>query len=174
MVPNPEHQDDNAPGPAAPPTPSARPKRRLRLTVDVPWEVDEVCERNNEDFGVLAHLAVQALILKLTPERGPADKGPYAGEICYFQRLLDLPSEVLALQEQFFVAMSQWHQQVRDMESVPGKETVHAEIAQAAADLAEWVVIAQQIVRRERGEDAPKIDWDVSGEATGEVTGEQA
>lgn len=168
MVPNPEHQDEHEPDPAVPPTPPARPKRRLRLTVEVPWDVDEVCERNEEDFGVLAHRAVQELIRKLTPERGPADKGPYAGEICYFQRLLDLPSEVLAVQEQFFVAVRQLHEQVCDMKNVPGKEAVHAEIAQAAADFAEWVVIAQETVRRERGEDAPKIDWDVSGEVTGE------
>lgn len=162
MAPSPERQDEPAPDPASQPARPARPKRHLRLVVEVPWEVDEVCRRNDQNLSVLIHRMVDELLRKLTPERGPADKGPYAGEICFFERLLDAPTEVLALDERLFVAFNRFHEQLRALEGVMGSDAVRAELARATADVAEWVDVAQGIVRRERGDAAPQTDWEVT------------
>lgn len=164
MAPSPEERRDEEPPDAAVPPAArpAKPERHVRLLVPVPWDVQEVCQRNGQDVVVLMHRAIAALIRKLTPERGPADKGPYAGEICYFQRLLDAPSEVLTLDERFFVAFNRFHEELREMTNVEASDAVRGEVAQAIADVAEWVTVAQGLVRRERGEDAPQIDWEVT------------
>lgn len=174
MAPSPERQDEHPPDPADAPmdaagpeptsAPAARPapERRLRLTVTVPELVWQVCQRNEKDPAELAHAALRALWRKLTPERGPADKGPYAGEICYFQRLLDSPSEVLTMGEEFFVLLDRLHEGLRELSQTEGSDFVRGEVLQAVVDIAEWVTNAQKIVRLERGEDAPQIDWKVT------------
>ena len=64
-------------------------ERRVRLSIPVPRLVDEVLRRSGRDPQDEINRVVGALFRKLTPQRGPSDKGPYAGEVHYFQRLLD-------------------------------------------------------------------------------------
>lgn len=168
MAQNQERHDELPPDPPADP-PAALPaacaseaERRIRLSVVVPPTAFEVLKRHELDPMELALKSLGALWQKYTPERGPADKGPYAGEVCYFQRLLDSPSEVLTMGEQFFVLFKQFQDAVQKLSKAEGSDLVRREVRQAAADIAEWVANAQKVVRIERGEDAPKIDWEVT------------
>lgn len=135
---------------------------RIRLTVPVPAIVVEALERHRIDVIALAMRSLAALWRKHTPERGPADKGPYAGEICYFQRLLDAPSETLTDAERLFVMFNRFHEELREQARAVADPAIRRELAQATADIAEWVTIAQKLVRLERGEDAAEIDWKVT------------
>lgn len=137
-------------------------ERRVRLSIPVPRLVDEVLRRAGRDPQDEINRVVGALFRKLTPERGPSDKGPYAGEVHFFQRLLDAPTETLTLEERLFVAMNTFHEGLLELAQVEGSDAVHGELRQLTADVAEWVDAVQQIVRRERGEDMPQIEWEVT------------
>lgn len=64
--------------------------------------------------------------------------------------------------EQFFVLLERFHEALRALSKTEGSDLVRREVLQAAADLAEWVANAQKVVRIERGEAAPEIDWKVT------------
>ncbi|MGE4164093.1 MAG: hypothetical protein AB7G23_20390 [Vicinamibacterales bacterium] len=137
-------------------------ERRVRLSIPVPRLVDEVLRRSGRDPQDEINRVVGALFRKLTPQRGPSDKGPYAGEVHYFQRLLDAPTETLTLHELLLVDAITFQERLLERATVEGSEAVHAELRQLTADVAEWVDALQQLVRRERGEDMPQIDWEVT------------
>ncbi len=168
--PEPEHPDELPPDPDLASDPQATassaqpesPMPRIRLTVPVPAIVVEALELRRIDIVVLAQRCLAALWRKHTPERGPADKGPYAGEICYFQRVLDAPSETRTDPERLFEMFNRWHEEIRELALVVEDDAIRRELAQATADMAEWVAIAQKLVRLERGEDAAQIDWKVT------------
>lgn len=58
--------------------------------------------------------------------------------------------------------LERFHEALRALSKTEGSDLVRREVLQAAADLAEWVANAQKVVRIERGEAAPEIDWKVT------------
>ena len=160
-----ERQDEPPRGPE----PAARPLRqlsgsgrRLHLYVRVPRVVDDVLTRAGLDPGAEINRVIGALFRKLTPERGPANKGSYPGEVCYFERLRNSPPETLTVLERLFVSLNAEHEELLEQVQAAGDDADRAEVDQAAADLADWVHTIQEELRSRRGKDTAQFEWEVT------------
>ena len=137
--------------------------RPVRLAVPVPPLVRAVLERTGKDPSVEMHRVIGAFFRKLTPERGPETKGPYAGEVRYFERLNDSPSEVLTAPEEGFVLLNRAHEAFLEVLATKvSSEDVRRELEELAAGLAELVDAAQEIARTDRGEDTAQFEWEIT------------
>jgi len=135
---------------------------RVRLSVPVPPLVQAALAHQGKSPTAELNRVIGELFRKLTPQRGPNDKGPYAGEVLYFERLRDAPIETLTLAERMFVHVVQAHQLLLDLRDVEGPDAVRGDVEQLTQDLAEWVDAAQEIVRAERGPDHSNFDWEAT------------
>jgi len=165
MAQGPQRQDEPRTDPPVART-HRRPEaagRRVRLSVPVPPLVDAVLARSGKDAGAEISRVLAALFKKLTPQRGPADKGPYAGEVYYFERLLDAPTETLTLAERLFVTLNRLHEELLELaHEEEGSETARREVEQAIEAIAELVDSAQAAVRDDRGEDTAQLEWEIT------------
>lgn len=138
---------------------------RLRLNVRVPPLVQKLLRATGRSAEPELQKVIGQYFRKITPERGPVEKGTYPGEVRYFERLLITPAEALTLTERLFVTTHQAYEALCDLAreaSEAGDEETQREAEAAAAELAPRVEKAQELVRRERGEDAPEADWKAS------------
>lgn len=138
------------------------PGRRLHLIVRVPRVVDEVLTRAGLDAGAEINRMIGALFRKLTPERGPANKGSYPGEVCYFERLRNSRPETLTVLEQLFVSLNAEHEELLQQLESAGNDPDRGEVEQAAADLGDWVNTIQEELRARRGKDTAQFEWEVT------------
>lgn len=166
MAQPPQRQDDPPRDPKV--TPAARASgaggdRPIRLLVPVPPIVRAVLTNAQLDPSDEMHRVIDALFRKLTPERGPATKGPYAGEVRYFERVNESPEEVRTLAEDTFVLLNRAHEALLQlMQAKQGSEQVTREVQELSAGLAELVDAAQEVARRDRGEGAAEFEWEVT------------
>ena len=114
------------------------------------------------DAGAEINRVIGALFRKLTPERGPANKGSYPGEVCYFERLRNSPPETLTVLERLFVSLNAEHEELLEQVQAAGDDADRAEVDQAAADLADWVHTIQEELRSRRGKDTAQFEWEVT------------
>lgn len=157
--------------PAAPVSPPAVPPAAsgvgweppLRLTVPVPPEVRAAFRRAEQDPSVEVHRVIGALFRKLTPERGPEDKGPLPGEVYYFQRLFDAPTETLSLPEQDFVLLVRMQEELAERARMAGSDRARRLHGLLERRLAKVVAALQDIIRTERGKDAAQLEWESNG-----------
>ena len=167
MAQPPQRQDDDPArdpkvAPAAPARGAGR-DRPIRLLVPVPPIVRAVLTNAQLDPSEEMHRVIDALFRKLTPERGPAEKGPYAGEVRYFERVNESPEEVRTLAEDTFVLLNRAHEALLQlMQAKQGSEQVTREVQELSAGLAELVDAAQEVARRDRGGGAAEFEWKVT------------
>ena len=137
--------------------------RPIRLLVPVPPIVRAVLTNAQKDPSEEMHRVIDALFRKLTPERGPAEKGPYAGEVRYFERVNESPEDVRTLAEDTFVLLNRAHEALlKLMQAKQGSEQVTREVQELSAGLAELVDAAQEVARRDRGQGAAEFEWEVT------------
>ena len=135
----------------------------LRITVQVPPVVDAVLRKGKKDVAAELNRAIAALFRKLTPQRGPS---PYAGEVYYFERLLDTPAECLTPAEQHFVLLHRAQQRHEELLQRARKEgasdAVIREIEHISRLLGELVGEALEVIREDRGEGTPQLEWEIT------------
>lgn len=135
----------------------------LRLTVPVPPQVREVFRRAEQDPSAEVHKVIGALFRKLTPERGPDGKGPLPGEVHYFQRLLDAPTETLSMPEREFVVLVRTQDELAELAEMEGSDRARRLHRFIERRLAKAVAALQDVIRTERGKDAAKLEWESNG-----------
>lgn len=135
----------------------------LRIIVHVPPLVDAVLRAGKKDVAAEVNRVVAALFHKLTPQRGPS---PYGGEVLYFERILNTPAESRTAAEQSFVQLNQAqqaHQELLERAQQEGaSEKVIREIQHLARLFGELSGEALEIVREERGEETPQLEWEIT------------
>ena len=137
----------------------------VRLVITIPPRVAKFFRATGRVARAELEQLANDYVDKLAPRRGPSDKGTYPGEVLYFERLLVSRPDTLTRREQLFVT-GQKAVQAFEAQAAEARERGDHELAaeaQAAADaLALRINNAQELVRRERGESAPRAEWEAS------------
>lgn len=135
----------------------------LRITVEVPPVVDAVLRKGKKDVAAEINRVIAALFRKLTPQRAPS---PYGGEVYYFERLLDTPTECLTPAEQHFVLLHQAQQRHEELLERARREGASAavirELEHISRLLGELVGEALEVIREDRGRGTPQFEWEVT------------
>ena len=161
----PPREQEPPPEPVVPPiVPHAGDAaERLRLQVRIPSLVKRALEAMGKSPETVVNEFIGNLWRKYTPERGPSAKSTYAGEVRFFERLLEVAPETRTVSEQLFVTAQEAWEALDKLATREGATEQARREARLAADaLLERIHDIQELVRRERGEDAPQADWEAT------------